>query len=452
MSHEDIQVVFDQKQGKIKSIHGANIGPLCGDGGYDLSEYHSQIAFPTIRLHDCPYYYREVVDIPCIFPLFHLDETDPANYKFARTDAYIQSILDCGSKIVYRLGVSIQGHPKYKFDTEPPANYTKWANICANIIRHYNEGWADGFHHNIQYWEIWNEPDDGHGQWEGTFEQFIDFYVTVARIIKEKCPNVKVGGPALNGAMQNVDKKMHHVGPFLEKVKATNSPLDFFSWHSYPDFPGHVTVPAKKIRKILDDFGFPETESHLNEWNIAPFMNVWGISRDPHTRKLWIDRTKGMEGASLAAATLIAMQDVPVDMANFYDASNGILGMFHFNGVPAKSFFAFKMFKTMIANAPCRVEVVGSDPDNGLAILAGESEDASRRMILLANYRKPQGLWNINLKGLGQEKRELRVHVVDAYNNYTLERTESIQGPVTRLAINVPPRTIRLVELECQSG
>ena len=28
-----------------------------------------------------------------------------------------------------------------------------------NVIKHYNSGWANGYHYNIKYWEIWNEPD-----------------------------------------------------------------------------------------------------------------------------------------------------------------------------------------------------------------------------------------------------------------------------------------------------
>ncbi|MBI4578450.1 MAG: hypothetical protein HY718_02035 [Planctomycetes bacterium] len=47
-------------------------------------------------------------------------------------------------------------------------DFAKWAKICVNIIRHYNEGWADGFHYNIRYWEIWNEPNVGNSMRSGT--------------------------------------------------------------------------------------------------------------------------------------------------------------------------------------------------------------------------------------------------------------------------------------------
>ena len=31
--------------------------------------------------------------------------------------------------------------------------------VCKHIVMHYNDGWNDGYHYNIAYWEIWNEPD-----------------------------------------------------------------------------------------------------------------------------------------------------------------------------------------------------------------------------------------------------------------------------------------------------
>jgi hypothetical protein len=40
----------------------------------------------------------------------------------------------------------------------PPRDHDHWADICINIIRHYNEGWANGFHLNLDYWHIWEEP------------------------------------------------------------------------------------------------------------------------------------------------------------------------------------------------------------------------------------------------------------------------------------------------------
>ena len=45
------------------------------------------------------------------------------------------------------------------FHVFPPKDFQKWAEICEHIIMHYNEGWANGFHYGIKYFEVWFEPD-----------------------------------------------------------------------------------------------------------------------------------------------------------------------------------------------------------------------------------------------------------------------------------------------------
>jgi hypothetical protein len=112
------------------------------DGDDPLSPQVKELGFPLTRLHDCPYMAPETVDVHAIFPLFDADPADPKNYRFAMTDDYIQSILDCGSQIVYRLGESIEHTTRRKYHIHPPRDFAKWAAICVNIIRHYNDGWA----------------------------------------------------------------------------------------------------------------------------------------------------------------------------------------------------------------------------------------------------------------------------------------------------------------------
>ncbi len=80
-----------------------------------------------------------------------------------------------GAKVFYRLGSKIE-HWRKKHNTIPPKDFKKWAVICEHIIRHYTEGWANGFYMDIEYWEIWNEPDiplAHKPNWSGTDEEWI---------------------------------------------------------------------------------------------------------------------------------------------------------------------------------------------------------------------------------------------------------------------------------------
>ncbi len=146
------------------------------------------------------------VDIPNIFRDFDADETDPANYDFVFTDWLIQTLMSHHVEPVFRLGVSIENYCKWRaYRIFPPKDNAKWAHICEHVIRHYNEGWADGFRYGITYWEIWNEPDHTHlpqdnQMWQGTPEEYFELYDTAAKHLKACFGNtIKVGGFASCG-------------------------------------------------------------------------------------------------------------------------------------------------------------------------------------------------------------------------------------------------------------
>ena len=194
----DVALSIDASRpsGVIRALHGVNTGPIHSQGLIDLSDRYREIGVPLTRLHDCHWPVADAVDIHTLFPDFKADPARIESYDFRRTDDYIQSIVSVGSGIVFRLGENIE-HTKRKYYVHPPADAEKWAAICVGIVRHYNEGWGNGFHHNIRYWEIWNEPENRPTMWTGTDEQYLHLYVAAAKAIKQEMPGVCVGGPAL---------------------------------------------------------------------------------------------------------------------------------------------------------------------------------------------------------------------------------------------------------------
>jgi hypothetical protein len=176
---KDILLDFSQKTGAIKALNGINIGTVKETAAWTgyMARTYAELKIPLTRLHDCRFSNPGVVDIPAIFPLFHVDPDDPGNYNFRKTYDYLLELLKSGTKISYRPGVDIE-HGKEKYHIFPPENYDKWAKICVNIIRHYNDGWAGGYHLNIRYWEIWNEPGGKDEMWVGDIEQYYKLYET----------------------------------------------------------------------------------------------------------------------------------------------------------------------------------------------------------------------------------------------------------------------------------
>ena len=203
-----ITVNFNRTIGKIRPMHAVGQPPFgTAIRGLDFSPIQllKEANIPYSRLHDVGGAFggNHYVDIPNIFRDFDADENDPASYHFAFTDALLAGMAEYGVKPIFRLGVTIENQCFIEaFHIYPPKDFAKWARICEHIIRHYNEGWANGFHYDIKYWEIWNEPENGHVKeenqmWQGTPEEYFRLYDITARHLK-KCfgDTIKVGGYA----------------------------------------------------------------------------------------------------------------------------------------------------------------------------------------------------------------------------------------------------------------
>jgi xylan 1,4-beta-xylosidase len=65
----------------------------------------------------------------------------------------VQSIREVGAEVYYRIGRSFGSDYTELPDSE------KFASVVKHLAMHYNQGWANGFHDDIRYWEFWNEPD-----------------------------------------------------------------------------------------------------------------------------------------------------------------------------------------------------------------------------------------------------------------------------------------------------
>lgn len=284
----NIHVDFTQRLGTIKPLHGIGNAPIMGTSN-SLFHYLGEAGIPYSRLHDTGGRFGGgcFVDINNVFRDFSKDPEDPNSYDFAFTDWLLQELVKQGVEPFYRLGTTIENSHRIKaYYIYPPEDNLKWAKICEGIIRHYNEGWANGFKYNIKYWEIWNEPDNepdvkDNPMWKGSMEDYFKLYEITSNYLKEKFPDILIGGYAscgfyalsetIAGNANSSTRTGYFIYFFEEFLKYITSeehksPLDFFSWHSYAG-PEENVMYAKYAREMLDSFGFYNTESILNEWN-----------------------------------------------------------------------------------------------------------------------------------------------------------------------------------------
>jgi xylan 1,4-beta-xylosidase len=445
----ELSIDASHPNGEIRALQGVNSGPIHYGELIDVSDYHREIGVPLTRLHDCHWPVADVVDIHTLFPDFNADPAHIESYDFRRTDDYLQSIVEVGSGIVFRLGESIE-HSKRKYYVHPPADIDKWAAICVGVVRHYNQGWGHGFHHNIRYWEIWNEPENRPTMWSGTDEQYLRLYVVAAKAIKRAAPGVCVGGPAL-GYFGRMVGEVLEPSPFtlafLDRCKRDAAPLDFFSWHTYTNDPSELVRRARAVRRLLDQQGYTKTESHLNEWNYLP-DNDWGpmLAKDAQARKRWFDRLAGAEGAAFTAAALVMLQSAPLDAANYYSADIHGFGMFTEHGAPRKAVFALKAFK-LLYDSPLRLAVDGPVPA-GVAVGAGLERSRRQVTILASNFGTREERLSFHITGLPwRGPTACDVRMLDAQHDLTPISSRAIAGNASVVEQPVRPSSVCVIAL-----
>ncbi len=441
----DISIDFTKLKGSIKRLHGVNNGPEGYGTLVDVSHYYKKAQIPLVRLHDPNYPHAWEIDIHTIFPDFSKDPEDPASYEFSRSDAYIQRIIATGAQILFRLGESIE-HTERKYYVYPPADFNKWAQICIGIIRHYNQGWADGFQFGIEYWEIWNETDVTEKMWSGgTYEQYYELYRIASTAIKQFDPSLKVGGPAAAFARKEM------MQGFLKFCQQERLPLDFCSWHMYGDDPEAVRELALYVRRQLDDHGFTHTESVFDEWSYFEdeLWNVILLPGSEYVRKEMFERSKGVEGASFSAAVLTMLQDCPVDQATYYDGQPNALfcGLFDYYGVPQKTYHAFEAFNRL-AQYPNKVELTLAEEAQGLYSCATVNDDGEAA-VLISNYSGRTRFYELELKGLQQQSNS-ELYILDRERN--LQREDLEWKEPGRLSLLLPKRSVVLLKFVGADG
>ncbi|MBQ3492663.1 MAG: hypothetical protein IJA88_00995 [Clostridia bacterium] len=409
--------------GTVKPMHAVNNGPL-GSAATGKWEYLKEAGIPYARLHDTggPYGGHVFVDIANVFRNFDADASNPDNYDFAFTDWLLNTLVENGTEPFYRLGSTIENSHWIKpYNIFPPKDNMQWAKICEGIIRHYTEGWGNGFYHKITYWEIWNEPDNmpdikDNPMWKGTKEQFFELYRVAANYLKEKFPHLKIGGYGCCGfykITQELTAPEANVSPrneyFIEFFHAfmkyitdekTKAPLDFFSWHAYSGVAGNI-ISSNYVREQLDKYGLKDTEHMCNEWNT-------GV-------KLY--RSK-LRDATNIAANMLALHQTSIGMLMYYDwrlqtVYNGAINPVGY--VPFKAFYSFKAFNELYRlGNEISVETNENQIVDRVYCMAAKGEEGIA--VMFANYSNEDR--EITLTIDGNKDLNAQVFIVDEDKTY----------------------------------
>ena len=439
-----LAVDFAEIKGKIKPMHSVNNGPIEGPWELETVSLFKEAGIPYARNHDaavCPAYGGEhVVDISALFPDFDADETKEENYDFVLTDVLIKKCMKADTEVFYRLGHRIE-HEIKKYGAHPPKDFKKWAVICEHIIRHYTEGWADGFDAGIEYWEIWNEYDNGEpGKnpcWTGTADEFHDFYEIVAKHLKEKFPNKKIGGPAMVGSSPNYKKSEIFIGEMAKR----GVPMDFFSYHFYTTSPNGMRWTANYTRELLDKYGYTDTEVILDEWNY-----ITGFKKDTITHSF--ETIRSLRGAAYVSSCQINAQKSPIDLFMYYDArpNTGFNGLFEAATLkPMKPYYSFIAFNELYKLG---LETKSESDDNDVSVLSAKGD---KKAVLISYYSKEDAedkIVELTLAGFDKTNNKISYKLLDNEHNMEFTRSENINGESVTLHIKMEQNTVMLLEIE----
>ena len=364
----------EREIGAVKPLHGVCNGPISMGGWTNMSDAYVEMGVPFVRLHDTDYPYPQQVDIPQIFRNPDADPEDPDSYDFLLTDQFISAIQRTGASVIYRLGTSIEHMPEKRW-VYPPEPH-KFASVCEHIIRHYNEGWANGYSYGIRYFEIWNEPEDNDGtrrcMWCGTKAQYFELYDVTAKHLKAAfADSISVGGYAScgfygidPGAAERCVKWLHYFEDFIEFIKNKGTPLDFFSYHYYGTDTGAVKRHAEYAARRLRDAGYSSAELIVDEWNSSADVRELG----------WITTQRG---ARYVLDMMAAFADSPVAVAAYYDGQPHMPHCGLFNRLKEKQnpFYAFCLYNRLYLLGR-RIEVEKDYAGTVLAATNGERNGA----------------------------------------------------------------------------
>ncbi len=434
---KNITVDLTRSEGTINIMHAVNNGPAITEAGGN-HEWFAKAGIPYARNHDASFNWcyggDHTVDISAVFPDFDADANEEASYDFAATDMYVASCHSAGTTMFYRLGTRIE-HEPVKRHIYPPKDFQKWAVVCEHIIRHYTEGWANGFRYDMPYWEIWNEPDYLDHCWIGDAPTFYRLYHTAASHLKRCFPHLKIGGPAFTD--NNLDT---WIDGFLVHTVQHNTPLDFLSFHRYDRKPEKFAELIRDMRALVEKHAV-RCELILNEWN----YNTGWTAED---YRISTSRRRSIISAAFAAAVMSLGHRERVDMLMYYDARPSCWnGLFDDLNRPTKVYWSFYFFNKLYRMGSC----VASSCEGSDLYTVAAADGRGKYSCLIARYNDAAGApaeaVRIRLEGL-QGANRISTYLLDENHCGELLRQDETFSEICCPVLKLEGNAVVYLEIE----
>lgn len=204
------------------------------------------------------------------------------------------------------------------------------------------------------YFEVWNEPNlDGFFQYADQ-EQYFALYGVTARTLKAIDPQLRVGGPSTAGAAW--------VPELLAYAKATNTPVDFATTHTYGVDYGYLDEEGKmdlqlsknpkavigdveKVRGEIEASHLPGLPLFFTEWSTS--YNPRDLSHDSYVAAPYIlSKLKGTKGI-VQGMSYWVYSDLFEEPGPPTTPFHGGFGLMTKDGIRKSSWFAYKYLNAL---------------------------------------------------------------------------------------------------------
>ncbi len=191
--------------------------------------------------------------------------SDDIKYDFAKLDEWM-NLLNGKGIMPYMswcyIPIPLQEDGDWR---SGPNDLEKWKQIHSVFAKHCKDLGIEVYH------EIYNEPDLGDVFFTGSWDDYLNLYRYGATGLLEGNPEALVGGPSTA-----IIESQMRLNEFIDMVIDENLPLDFFSFHSYPQDGTYTErgyiYRAQLANQTLKEYErFDTTELHMNEINTIPW-------------------------------------------------------------------------------------------------------------------------------------------------------------------------------------
>ncbi len=443
-----VKVDLSLQTGNVKPMHGMCNGPV--SYGADISSLFREIKVPYVRFDGTDSAVSAyAVDISRIFKDMSADPRDEAGYDFAYTDKYVAAAYNAGAKVIFRLGESVDRIEHVKKPVLPK-DIDSYVEICANIVKHYNDYFANGYAFGIEYFEILSFSEE----YSKDKDRIFELYRKIASALKLVDPDLKVGGMCFDSTSSTLRE-------FLRFCRKTRASLDFITVSSFESDPAKAADDIKEIIPLLHNLGFAETEIIVGSWSFIDREATQGIpiekilssgeGRFSEIRKKLFESQRTVKGAAYALAFMIALGRIDeLTMACFYDAQPSISPWCAISdryGNREKTFYAFRSYGD-IYRAGSELYTVNEEQQgfasSGIYAMSAKGDDGY--YILISSF-DGCGIVDIRLDAIPSSIYTADIYMLDGVKDMTLADSIPISGDKKRLILNISKYGAAMVRL-----